>query len=64
VDYLIIGHNSVRSMAEISKRINFKKLILDGTNSPWYVNRLEQESQFLNGLIHAVGKKNAFVLTL
>ena len=64
VDYLIIGHNSVRSMAEISKRINFKKLILDGTNSPWYVNRLEQESQFLNGLIHAVGKENAFVLTL
>jgi competence protein ComEC len=62
VDYLIVSNNSIQSIAEISDRVGFKKLILDGTNSRWYSDKLEKESQ--NNAIHAVSKKNAFTLTL
>jgi len=64
IDYLIVGNNSIRSIAEISGKIKFKKLILDGTNSPWYVDKIEKEAHEENSLVYAVGKKNAFILTL
>jgi competence protein ComEC len=64
VDYLIVGNNSIRSIAEISAKIEFKKLILDGTNSPWYVDRIEKETQSKNDSVYAVGKKSAFIVTL
>lgn len=64
VDYLIVGNNSIRSIAEISAKIEFKKLILDGTNSPWYVDRIEEETQSKNDSVYAVGKKSAFIVTL
>ena len=64
VDYLIVGNNSIRSITEIAAKIEFKKLILDATNSPWYVNRIEKEAQSKNDSVYAVGKKSAFVVTL
>lgn len=63
VDYLIVGNNSIRSIAEISAKIEFKKLILDGTNSPWYVDRIEKETQSKNDSVYTVGKKSAFIVT-
>jgi competence protein ComEC len=64
VDYLIIGNNSIQSISEISEKIEFKKLILDTTNSPWYVDRMEKETQSKSDSVYAVGKKSAFVVTL
>ena len=63
VDYLIVGNNSVRSVDEVSKKIAFKKLILDTTNSLWYVNRIEKEARSKNDSVYAVGKSDAFILT-
>lgn len=64
VDYLIVGNNSVRSIAEASTKIAFKKFILDSSNSKWYVDRIEKENRSKNDSVYAVGKKNAFIITL
>lgn len=42
VDYLVLQNNSVWSYENISKLFDYQILVLDGTNSKWYIERFEK----------------------
>ncbi|HCM75958.1 MAG TPA: hypothetical protein DIS90_06225, partial [Cytophagales bacterium] len=58
LDYLIMGNNSFKSLAQIKNTINFDKLILDGTNSSFLANRIRKED---DELVHSVQHEGAYV---
>ncbi len=62
IDYLVIGKNSVRT-SKIDKPLNVKKVILDGSNSRWYINQWKAICEKQNISFHAVLDEGAFVLT-
>jgi competence protein ComEC len=63
-DYLIIGHNSEIALADIAHKIEFKQLILDGSNSFTYSRRVMKEAEQLNLTAHFVMEQGAFVINL
>ncbi len=64
VDYLIISNNSVGSISKLKGHVQFKKLILDGSNSYRYCERLEKEALSLPVICYSVLKNGAFVTGL
>jgi competence protein ComEC len=62
IDYLVIGKNSVRT-SKIDKPLNVKKVILDGSNSRWYINQWKAICEKQNISFHPVLDEGAFVLT-
>lgn len=58
LNYLIVGNNSIKSLAEIKKTVNFDKLILDSSNSPRLASRIMEEG---DSSVYSVLNKGAFV---
>lgn len=48
VDYLIVANNSIKSLAETVKHINFNRIIFDGSNSLRYCRQMKKEAEILN----------------
>jgi competence protein ComEC len=62
IDYLVIGKNSIR--ANLSHyHLKLKKVILDGSNSRWYINQWREFCAKEKISFHAVLDQGAFVLT-
>lgn len=62
VDYLVLANKSVKKLALIKDEIAFKQLIIDGSYSSFYTDRLLSEAQQANIPCYAVMKDGAFVL--
>lgn len=62
-DYIVVGGNSVRSLESV-KRLKFRKLILDSSNSFYFAGRLLKDGQAEGISIHSVQHQGAFILTL
>ena len=62
IDYLVVGKNSV-DINKLSKHVKVKKVILDGSNSRWYLNRWKEVAKQKNISVHSVLEDGAFVLT-
>jgi competence protein ComEC len=62
IDYLVIGKNSI-NINKLRNALNVKLVILDGSNSSWYVNQWREFCAMKNISFHAVLEKGAFVLT-
>jgi len=62
IDYLVIGKNSINTK-NLPKRLKVKKVILDGSNSGWYVDRWKAISKQENLTVYAVLEEGAFILT-
>lgn len=62
IDYLVIGKNSVRTNKS-GNSLKVKKVILDGSNSRWFVNQWKEFCAKENISFHAVLDHGAFVLT-
>jgi hypothetical protein len=62
IDYLVIGKNSVRANKS-GNSLKVKKVILDGSNSRWFVNQWKEFCAKENISFHAVLDQGAFVLT-
>lgn len=58
LDYLIVGNNSFRSLAQARNIVNFDKLILDGSNSSYLARRMRKED---DEVVHAVQYEGAYV---
>ncbi|MFW5762411.1 MAG: hypothetical protein ACOCXH_15665, partial [Cyclobacteriaceae bacterium] len=63
-DYLIIGHNAVRSLAVLEKYFTPGEIILDSSNFKWLTDRLTTEASNKNILIHSVTSSGAKVIDL
>ena len=62
VDYLVLANKSVKKLALIKDEIAFKQLIIDGSYSAFYTERMLSEAQQANIPCYAVMKDGAFVL--
>jgi hypothetical protein len=62
IDYLVIGKNSMNANKS-GNHLNVKKVILDGSNSRWYIHQWKQYCAEQNIAFHAVLDEGAFVLT-
>lgn len=60
LDFLVISQNAINHPERLSNN-NFKKIILDGSNSNAYVARWQQWAIEHNLPIHAVSKEGAFI---
>ncbi|MEQ9414667.1 MAG: hypothetical protein RIF39_12600, partial [Cyclobacteriaceae bacterium] len=58
LDYLIIGNNSFKSLAQARNTINFDKLILDSSNSSYLASRIQSED---DDVVHSVQQEGAFI---
>lgn len=58
LDFLIVGNNSIRSLADIRNTVNFDKLILDSSNSRYLASRIMNEG---DPSVHSVLEQGAFV---
>ncbi|TPE44252.1 ComEC/Rec2 family competence protein [Pontibacter mangrovi] len=63
VDYLMLRQN-VRLKPEQLQAYTFSKLVLDGSNAPWYRQRLHQQLDTLGIAYVDVAESGAFVLEL
>lgn len=63
-DYLLIGNNGVKSLAQVVDHVKFRKIILDSSNSGWFEQRLLREAAEKNIPVHSVLKQGAFNVTL
>lgn len=62
IDYLVVGKNSIQ-IRKLVNPLNVKKVILDGSNSRWYMNQWKEFCDKKNISFHAVLDQGAFVLT-
>ncbi len=62
VDYLIVSQNSFPLFNKSSKNFQIGQLIIDGSNSRSYTNKLTKFAQAENIPVHAVLEKGAFIL--
>ncbi len=63
VDFLVIANNSVKDIRKIRK-LNFKKVILDGSNSLYFANQFLKEAKAQNMEVHSVLHAGAFTTEL
>lgn len=45
VDYLILANKSVKDLEQIIGKVQFKKLIIDGSYTKWYANKLSLQAE-------------------
>jgi competence protein ComEC len=63
-DYLIIGNNAVSSLDKIQDKVEFKRLILDSSNSRAYSIKILSEARSRSIPVHSVITQGAFSVTL
>ncbi len=63
-DYLIIGHNAVKSLETLARNVKFDLLILDSSNSLRYCEQLRAEAARLRIPCYSVLTEGAFTLNL
>jgi len=61
VDYLIVGHNAIKSILQINNKIVFKNLILDSSNSLFYCERIKKEANLFGKNCFSVLSQGAYV---
>ena len=62
MDYLVVAKNSI-NIKKLVNPLEVKKVILDGSNSTWYINQWKEFCAKKNISLHAVLEEGAFVLT-
>jgi competence protein ComEC len=62
IDYLVVGKNAINTNL-LPVQLKVKKVILDGSNSRWYVNQWRDVSGKKGIAVHAVADEGAFILT-
>jgi len=63
VDYVILSNNSA-ALSTIMEKINFKTLIIDGSNSFYFAEKIRKEAALSNISIHSVLHQGAFIQNL
>ncbi|MER2997928.1 ComEC/Rec2 family competence protein [Pontibacter populi] len=63
LDYIVLGQN-VRLKPEALLTFNFKTIVLDGSNKPWYVERMKAELSKKNIPVYDVATSGALVQQL
>ncbi|MEP2667807.1 MAG: ComEC/Rec2 family competence protein [Cyclobacteriaceae bacterium] len=58
LDYLVVGNNAFKSLAQARNTINFNKLILDSSNSSYLASRIQSEG---DDVVHSVQHEGAFI---
>ena len=61
VDYLLLQKNSRNTLTDLQTKVNFRKLILDSSNSLRYINTKKSEAADLGINVHVVPEQGAFV---
>jgi competence protein ComEC len=64
VDYLIISHNAGMTIEDVITNVDFKKVIIDSSNSPWRVKKWREECEEAGIDCHCVGENGAFMQTV
>ncbi len=64
VDYLVVSNDALSSLQEVSDHIDFKNLILDGSNSFKYCMRLERQAAKAQKSCYSVLRQGAFLVQL
>jgi competence protein ComEC len=62
-DYVILSNNAA-SLTNIIKRINFKYLIVDGSNSFYFADKVKSDADRLKIQVHSVLHQGAFIHSL
>ncbi len=62
MDYLVVAKNSINTNKLVNP-LNVKKVILDGSNSSWYIKQWKEFCAKKNISLHTVLEDGAFVLT-
>ncbi len=62
IDYLVVGKNAINA-SHLPDHLNVKNVILDGSNSLWYVEQWRTIARKQNIAFHAVVSEGAFILT-
>jgi len=62
VDFLIVSDNAVNNFQELQSRIHIGQLILDSSNSTYFVTHFLDESRILNTNIYSVLHEGAYEL--
>ncbi len=62
VDFLIVSNNAVNNFQELESRIHIGQLILDSSNSTYFVTHFLDETKTLNTNIYSVLHEGAFEL--
>lgn len=64
IDYVLVQQNAPISMSDLSQKVGFKKVIFDGSNARWRVERWKAECQHLGIPFHDTFAEGAWVLRL
>jgi competence protein ComEC len=64
IDWIIIGNNSVDKIEKLAHNFEFKKIILDSSNSANYSKRFLEEAKLYNFGVHSVLHDGAFALKI
>lgn len=62
VDYLVVANKAIRHLDEVRDKIRFRTLVIDGSYSAFYTQRLLQEAQASGVDVYAIQREGAFVL--
>lgn len=62
VDYLVVANKAVRKLEEVLGKISFRKLIIDGSYTPFYTERLLQQAREKGIDVYAINKEGTLVL--
>ena len=62
-DYLILANKSVSDLAQIIGKVQFKYLIIDGSYSDWYADKLSNQAKQLGLNCINLRKKGAYQIT-
>lgn len=64
VDILVLSHNPVQSLADINTYVEFKKILIDPTNSEYKIKLWLTESVKLNVSTYVLKKSPAYIIKL
>lgn len=64
VDILILSHNPVQKLAEITSMVKFKKVLIDPTNSEYKINAWLEEAAKLEVSTYVLKKSPAYIIKL
>ncbi len=62
VDYVLVTRNARIKAEELQQQFTFKLLLLDASNSPWYLQQLREKLTALEIPFHDIAASGAFVL--
>jgi competence protein ComEC len=62
VDYLILSHKSVKDMNQVIEKVQFKTLIIDGTYTAFYANKLVNQAKALGIKYYDLTKQGALII--